>query len=105
MPTWHFFIGDLVLCLCLFPSRCLWIVCGHTVAFKAAMFLRRLWFKGSAALVMFLFASVIALADDSKISPDLLPLVSSNVSTRVNVIVQYTSPPQTCSTGLLGGLL
>src|SRR6202034_4056735 len=46
-----------------------------------------------------------ALADDSKISPDLQPLLA-NPSNSVKVIVQYNSPPQTCSNnGLFGGLL
>src|SRR5215475_8862546 len=45
-----------------------------------------------------------ALADTSKISSDLLPLLA-NPSASVNVIVQYNSPPQTCSTGLLGALV
>ena len=45
------------------------------------------------------------LADNSKISPDLLPLLS-NPSAQVNVIVQYNSAPQTCTGGgLLGGLV
>ena len=44
-----------------------------------------------------------AFADNSKISPDLLPLLA-NPSQSVNVIVQYSSAPQqTCSSG--GGLL
>src|SRR5205085_12532699 len=43
------------------------------------------------------------LADDSKISPDLQPLLS-NPSASVNVIVQYNgAPPQTCTSG--GGIL
>src|SRR5579871_5187330 len=47
----------------------------------------------------------LALADNTKISPDLLPLLS-NTSASFNVIVQYNSPPQTCTSGgLLGGLL
>jgi hypothetical protein len=54
-----------------------------------------------------------AFADNSKISPDLLPLLS-NPTNSVNVIVQYnTTPPQqtqTCSgggglLGIVGGLL
>jgi serine protease AprX len=44
-----------------------------------------------------------ALADNSKISPDLLPLLS-NPSAQHNVIVQYNSPPQTCQSGGLLGL-
>jgi subtilisin family serine protease len=65
-----------------------------------------------AAVWLFLFAAGAALADNSKISPDLLPLLN-NPGSQINVIVQYTSPPQqqppqqqTCSGGgLLGGLL
>ena len=45
-----------------------------------------------------------AFADNSKISPDLLPLLA-NPSAQLNVIVQYNSPPQTCSGGLLGGII
>src|SRR5207244_3870430 len=41
-------------------------------------------------------------ADDSKISPDLLPLLS-NPSNNVDVIIQYNKPQ--CSGGLLGGIL
>ena len=44
-----------------------------------------------------------AFADNSKISPDLQPLLS-NPSNKINVIVQYNTPPQS-SGGLLGGLL
>ena len=33
-----------------------------------------------------------ALADNSKISPDLLPLLA-NPANKVNVIVQYNAPP------------
>lgn len=54
---------------------------------------------------MFLLLSVAAYADNSKISPDLLPLISSNPSTPVNVVVQYSSPPQTCIINLLGGIV
>ena len=44
-----------------------------------------------------------AFADNSKISPDLLPLIA-NPANKVNVIVQYNAP--LCSGGgLLGGLL
>lgn len=43
----------------------------------------------------------IASADDSKISPDLQPLLHSSNS--INVIVQYNAPPP--ATGLLGGVL
>src|ERR1043166_9275831 len=55
-------------------------------------------------LVAYFLTAAAALADNSKISPDLLPLLS-DPSRTVNVIVQYNSPPQTCTTGLLGGLI
>jgi hypothetical protein len=42
-----------------------------------------------------------ALADDSKISPDLRPLLQ-NQSNNINVIVQYNSPPS--QGGFLGGV-
>src|ERR1700675_2486752 len=55
--------------------------------------------------VIALLTISLAIADNSKISPDLLPLLS-NTSSSFNVIVQYNSPPQTCTSGgLLGGLL
>lgn len=56
----------------------------------------------SAVLSISLLAAVSAFADTSKISPDLLPLLS-NSSGSVNVIVQYNTPPA-CSggSGLLG---
>src|SRR5580693_5858932 len=63
-------------------------------------------FKGFSryALIAVLGIGLLS-ADNSKISPDLLPLLS-NSSNKVNVIVQYNSPPQTCQGGgLLGGLL
>ena len=56
-----------------------------------------------AALWIFLLTSVAAFADNSKISPDILPLLS-NPNNNINVIIQYTSQPTT-SGGLLGGLL
>src|ERR1700675_3304053 len=57
-----------------------------------------------AILWLFLFAVGSAFADNSKISPDLLPLLN-NPSNQVNVIVQYSSL-QTCSGGgFLGELL
>ncbi|HWY49619.1 MAG TPA: hypothetical protein VNX70_19680, partial [Bryobacteraceae bacterium] len=56
------------------------------------------------ALVAILAVGLLS-ADNSKISPDLLPLLS-NTSNSVNVIVQYNSTPpqQTCSGGGLLGL-
>src|SRR5207249_118246 len=55
-------------------------------------------------LVLLLVAGSV-FADNSKISPDLLPLLA-NPSQTVNVIVQYNTPPQTCTSGgLLGGLI
>src|ERR1700759_2460991 len=67
------------------------------------------WAKPLARLAagwLVLITIGMALADDSKISPDLKPLLS-NSSNNINVIVQYNSPrPQTSSGGgLLGGLL
>src|SRR5579872_160314 len=56
-----------------------------------------------AALWIILLTATSAYADNSKISPDLLPLLGNSGS--VNVIVQYNTPPQTCSTGLLGSLI
>src|ERR1700685_3528874 len=58
-------------------------------------FLRQL-----ARIVLLLVAltTAAALADTSKISPDLLPLLA-NPANQVNVIVQYNAPP---CTGLLG---
>ena len=56
-------------------------------------------------LGLMLLIAQAAFADNSKISPDLLPLLS-NPANKVNVIVQYNTAPtqqQTCSTG--GGLL
>src|SRR3989442_6785746 len=58
-----------------------------------------------AVLLLALLLAGSAFADTSKISPDLLPLLS-NPSNSVNVIVQYNSPPQTCTGGgLLGPIL
>src|SRR3982074_3810489 len=59
-----------------------------------------------AGLVRFvLMAAGAAFADNSKISPDLLPLLA-NPLIYVDVIVQYNSPPQTCNAGgLLGAIV
>src|ERR1700730_2420331 len=57
-----------------------------------------------AALWLVLLTTTSVFADTSKISPDLLPLLS-NPSTSVNVIVQYNSPPQTCTSGGFLGVL
>ena len=49
----------------------------------------------------------LVLADNSKISPDLIPLLA-NPSKSINVIVQYNTPPSQQSSGgggLVGGLL
>src|SRR5438132_13979830 len=54
-----------------------------------------------ACLALVAMASA-GFADNSKISPDLLPLLS-NSTNQVNVIVQYTAPQ--CAGGLLGNLL
>ena len=56
--------------------------------------------RATAACLALLMAGS-ALADNSKISPDLQPLLANHSGT-VNVIVQYDAPP---ATGLLGGLL
>src|SRR5260370_38179813 len=56
-----------------------------------------------AALWVILLTAVAAYADNSKISTDLLPLLGNSGS--VNVIVQYNTAPQTCSSGFLGGLI
>ncbi len=58
----------------------------------------------TALLAFFLLVVSRAFADDSKISPDLQPLLK-NSSNKINVIVQYNTPPQQSSGGLLGGLL
>src|SRR5437867_1939090 len=58
----------------------------------------------TAVIGLLVMASTAAFADNTKISPDLLPLLS-NTSTQVNVIVQYNSPPQTCTINLLGNLI
>src|SRR5260370_16919711 len=59
-----------------------------------------------AAVGLVLLTAAVAFADNSKISPDLLPLLS-NTSNKVNVIVQYNSTQQQqCSGGgLLGGIV
>ena len=59
-----------------------------------------------AAAGILLLASSLAFADNSKISPDLQPLLT-NPNNSINVIVQYNTPPQQQSSGggLLGGLL
>src|SRR5689334_25258097 len=62
-------------------------------------------FGRSTFLCLVLLVVQAAFADNSKISPDLLPLLS-NPANKVNVIVQYNTAPtqqQSCSTG--GGLL
>src|SRR6266567_3930735 len=56
---------------------------------------------GRVIILAIAFAIGSAFADNSKISPDLLPLLS-NPSNTVNVIVQYSSPPQTCTINILG---
>ena len=58
----------------------------------------------TAFLAFFLLLVNRAFADNSKISPDLQALLS-NPSNNINVIVQYNTPPQQSSGGLLGGLL
>ena len=58
----------------------------------------------TAVFAFFLLIVGRAFADNTKISPDLQPLLS-NPSSNINVIVQYNTPPQQSSGGLLGGLL
>src|SRR5580698_8991786 len=57
-----------------------------------------------AVVWLTLLSAVTAFADTSKISPDLLPLLSGPRG-NVNVIIQYNTPPQQQNTGLIGGLL
>lgn len=57
-----------------------------------------------AVLWLTLWAAGPAFANNSKISPDLQPLLA-NPSTTVNVIVQYNAPQGCTGGGLLGGLL
>ena len=58
-----------------------------------------------AAFLGFMFLLACrAFADNSKISPDLQPLLG-NPSNKINVIVQYNTPPQQSSGGVLGGLV
>src|SRR5437016_4557938 len=61
--------------------------------------MRRLFLRN---ICLVLLAAGMALADNSKISPDLLPLLS-NPSATHSVIVQYKPP--TLLGGVLGGLL
>src|SRR5882672_8307210 len=61
-------------------------------------------FAPFAALWILLLTVAAASADDSKISPDLRPLLS-NPSSTVNVIVQYNSPPTQNCGGILGPVL
>src|SRR5258708_4462246 len=59
-------------------------------------------------VLLLLIAAGTAFADDSKISPDLLPLLS-NPANNIPVIVQYSSAPQQTSggglLGIVGGLV
>src|ERR1700722_6431779 len=57
----------------------------------------------TAFLGFFLLVTSRAFANNSKISPDLQPLLG-NPSNQIHVIVQYNTAPQQ-SGGLLGGLL
>src|SRR5580698_10787408 len=58
----------------------------------------------TAFLAFLLLLASRAFANNSKISPDLQALLG-NPSSKINVIVQYNTPPQQSSGGLLGGLL
>src|SRR6202451_4474456 len=63
--------------------------------------------RRAARTALFAFVLLLvsrAFADNSKISPDLQALLA-NSSSNINVIVQYNTPPQQSSGGLLGGLL
>src|ERR1700686_4313514 len=77
------------------------MTCLNVLAMQAiSVAFRRL----SRYAVVAILAIGLLSADNSKISPDLLPLIS-NPSNTVNVIVQYNSAPQqTCSGGGLLGL-
>src|SRR6266849_6493485 len=61
------------------------------------------YFARCATVWLVLLVAGSAFADNSKISPDLLPLLA-NPSNKVNVIVQYNSSQSQCSGGLLGVL-
>jgi serine protease AprX len=54
------------------------------------------------AVLLFLLTIQIAFANESKISPDLQPLLQQP-SAKINVIVQYNTPPP--AGGLLGGVV
>src|ERR1700733_1793453 len=58
----------------------------------------------TAFLAFLLMLASSAFANNSKISPDLQALLG-NPSSKINVIVQYNTPPQQSSGGLLGGLV
>ena len=58
----------------------------------------------TAFLAFFLLVASRAFANNAKISPDLQKLLA-NPSSNINVIVQYSTPPQQSSGGLLGSLL
>src|SRR5580704_6352858 len=63
--------------------------------------------RRAARTALFAFFLVLvsrAFGDNSKIPPDLQPLLA-NSSNKINVIVQYNTQPQQSSGGLLGGLL
>ena len=82
---------------------------GRRGAFKGGMsphFIRRHIKQLSRCAVCWLVLLAVgtAFADNSKISPDLQPLLS-NPSASVNVIVQYNTPPSSGGGGLLGGPL
>src|SRR5439155_22180922 len=81
---------------------------GYLVAMTLAMesFYARYTRQLARCVVLWLvwMAAGTAFADNSKISPDLLSRLA-NPSAQLNVIVQYNSPPQTCSGGLLCGII
>jgi len=80
------------------------MVSSHAFIGSLRLFAHRL-IKPCAFLGFVLLLASGAFANNSKISPDLQPLLA-NPSNTVNVIVQYNSPPQACSGGgLVAGLL
>src|SRR5579884_2149613 len=70
----------------------------HTRAVSRQAALR---FAARLLLVLFLLAAGAAHADTSKLSPDLQAAMANSPAT-LDVVIQYSSPPQTCTTGLLG---
>src|SRR5271163_4543083 len=63
--------------------------------------MKNAWILARCAALWLLIAAGTALADNSKISPDLQPLLA-NPNNNINVIVQF-QPQSTGLGGLLGG--